>query len=445
MNQKNYIDELFRRGLESHASETPVQLWEEIARRRNTRHRLWVLWRRNLPYALALFSLLLVGVLVWYVAPKQQIGAPIASQAEAVAKSTKVERAKKTLPSLVDNPQTVIAQEAKVTRLSSRSVRQIIDGQNIINSNYLYNNKDNIQKERTNTAATSKAATKTERPEPALEGKTSQASPKAVELLQGILPTVVLNEVPPQLGPDPCPKLSNTRDFHLDLEVLVSADNALRHLSPKNSDSAAEYAAARNETELPRQSFSTGLRVSAHFPNRLVLRTGINYSQINELFRYANEHWTQTTINETVLPDGTVVSDTTVLSGLRVLNSYNQYRTLDVPVMLGYEIPLQRFVFSLNGGAYFNLMFSPQGRMLSPDGTPVGFGSNADSAYPAFVDKFGTSLYGSFGINYYLNQRLAFMVEPHVKHQLRAITRPDYPLEQRFTTFGIHAGLRVRL
>ena len=90
-------------------------------------------------------------------------------------------------------------------------------------------------------------------------------------------------------------------------------------------------------------TFSTGVRLSAVSGFGLAFRTGINYSQISEKFEYFNGSEVTTEIVENYGPNGEFLgTDTIVVTGSRYKTTFNKYRTLDIPILLGYEFDYKK-------------------------------------------------------------------------------------------------------
>lgn len=223
-------------------------------------------------------------------------------------------------------------------------------------------------------------------------------------------------------------------------EVAGSPEYVFRSLSPREKEYAG-YAEARNEMEEIRGGFSAGLRLSAVTDFGLSLRTGLQYSQINEVLNFRDPDDVRIIVTNVYDGFGNIIgSDTIYEAGTHIRITYNRYRMVDLPVMLGYEFQFPRFSMTVHGGAIFNLAFAKKGDILSPEGDPVGIASSE-----AFRDRMGLSLAGGIGFNYRLKPDLQFVLEPQFRVVLDPVTRSDYPLRQEYFLTGINLGLRYKL
>ena len=210
------------------------------------------------------------------------------------------------------------------------------------------------------------------------------------------------------------------------------------------------YASRKDSTETMQLSFTAGMRLSKEIGDNMVLKTGLQYSQINERFNYRNENERNTTTVITVRTinnsDGTssTVRDTSVVEqvGYRVKTTYNHYRSFDIPVLLGYEYAGEGWKASLNGGAVFNISSWQEGAFLDTSYAPVSF---AKTKSPVFKSKTGISLFGSISLIKNISDRMDFFAEPYFRYSLNDRTTATSTFNQRFHTAGMLLGVRLRL
>ncbi|MBK9270908.1 MAG: hypothetical protein IPM48_04875 [Saprospiraceae bacterium] len=203
-----------------------------------------------------------------------------------------------------------------------------------------------------------------------------------------------------------------------------------------------EYADKRNTDEKFIKAYSMGIRGSYAFKNGLALRTGFNYSEIKERFDFVSE----TQLIQIIRKDDQGNPIDTVHQEVDIIeNIYNRYKFYDVPFVMGYEMDLADFLFSVNAGVAVNLMTRRSGFIYMPNGKDrLNLEHGASEGNQYFKNNVGMSLVGSFGLNYKMSRGLMLLAEPSVRYYLGSITTDKYPLKQNYIQFGLIAGLRYQ-
>ncbi len=431
MNRRpNPIDDAFKKKLEHYDSDVPRHLWEGIERQRNVQLKIRQQTRQRRLIAALLLLGGLAAVMSWYteisfqpelssfpVFPEKNTELPVA-QIDAL---NNISLDRTLAQSDVNANQDVNASQSN--RQNKLSITPI--GQNITPL-------ESLTETLTEVLANDKA----------LPATAVQASALQIAALPLALKQVkTLEELPIQASGCADFKGGKTK-FYFD--IMAAPGFAARSLDAKGSD-YAKYASTRKETESPRYTYSAALRLSAVTAPGIALRTGVNYSEINERFEHTIENEVRTIITNIYGQNGEIIgTDTTVETTSRQIVANNRYRMLDIPLLVGYEVSAKNLTLSLNGGAYINVMFDPNGEFLSPeDNRPVSFSNDNNSkAYPAFRKDLGIGWYGSLGVQYRVSPRLQLLVEPHIKAYPRSITRDDFMIDQKYLTAGVFVGIR---
>jgi len=242
-----------------------------------------------------------------------------------------------------------------------------------------------------------------------------------------------------------CPRFGNGK-WGLFLEGLGSAEYAFRSLTT-NVLTLAEHVDLRDGAETPRLSFSGSLRLALIADNGFSIRSGFQYTQVNEKLSYLNENAVRTIIKEIFDEQGNVIgTDTIIEIGSRYKVTHNRYRTLEIPMLLGYEFKSRATTFYLNGGALINLIAWQKGDILSPaDNQPVSIDSDSPTAFPGFKQQLGIGWYGSAGLVFSFSQNLELLIEPYVKSYFQPWTTEQYEVNQQYINAGLFIGLRTQL
>jgi hypothetical protein len=205
---------------------------------------------------------------------------------------------------------------------------------------------------------------------------------------------------------------------------------------------------ARDSMEKSWYGFAAGMRLSYVFGNGLAIRGGVHYAQNNEILTYNNpsEIRTTTTI-VTVFNPVTGKTDTSTQQvqqiGIRTKTTYNRYRSIDIPIQLGYEWKSgESGTFSLNGGVNINFASWRTGDIIGSDLKPTNVTSELDRETGEFKKTVGLSIFASLAYYHDIGNDWQLMIEPHVLIGMSPITQSFYPISQSYLTPGLILGLR---
>ena len=304
----------------------------------------------------------------------------------------------------------------------------------------------NLPSEQTNVIGT-KAALE-EKPIAAVEGENILATKIAKEIyhlpnLTQLANSSIDHSSPYRLAIEPAcglkPDGSRVK-FTTSVDAFFSPDYANQMLEYK-SENFKEHAQLRTDTEKPYYSFNTGVRVNFLTEFGWAIRTGLVYTQINELLE------TQyTEIVTTLDANGNVIGTT---EGTREVNIRNKYKMIDIPVVVGYEVPMKKFDLNVNGGVYMNLMSKQSGAFFSPvEDRVVYFTEGHPDDYDIFKNNIGLSIFMGLGFNFDLtnafnaDKKIQLLVEPHARFYPKSFALDNYILNQKYFSTGVMIGLR---
>lgn len=271
------------------------------------------------------------------------------------------------------------------------------------------------------------------------------------ELLSENINSNLLPGVKFNLNQQTCPSFSfEPSGFFAD--AYFSSDFNKKHLNSK-AEQTNQYLLNRTNSEKPLYSFTAGFRVGYTPLKKIELMTGVEYKQINEKFEYIDPESNQTrlvTIKDYVYQNGKIIDsiitqEVIIIPGTVKYTVYNSFRSIDIPLIAGYNIFNQgRLNVNVSGGPVFNLTSLQRGMILSPDvdGKAIRITSDDEQSIQIYKQSTGISLSASVSIRYRLTKDMAIFAEPGIRTQLKSVTLDEYPLEQRFTTVGIAAGAR---
>jgi hypothetical protein len=220
-----------------------------------------------------------------------------------------------------------------------------------------------------------------------------------------------------KLNTPPASSFRAANRHRLQTEFMFGAFYANQQFSAETDDQRAQRN-IREIRENPGLSYQVSLRGAYTLNDRLVLRSGLTYSEIRNKFDYED-----------------VVNGRTVL-----LKTNNSIRQFEVPVLLGLRIPGRRLNVALNAGPLVNLTTSVQGRFLSPDSVePLSLAD--DGQYRRNV---GVGFMTSLSTTYVIGKKQPFvlLVEPFFKAYPGSFTRRAAPLRETYWAAGLQLGVR---
>ena len=235
------------------------------------------------------------------------------------------------------------------------------------------------------------------------------------------------------------------------LDFYISHDYASKtfHLQ---SDENLPYKNLRKDTEKSLYSYSIGARVGFEIANNWTLQSGLNYSQINERLQYIDPESNQTreiTIKDYVYLNGKIVDSiinkqTVVIPGETQVKVNNTYKSFDIPI-LGKHTFLnnRRMNISAVAGLYLNITSVQKGMIFDRDSKAIlDISSHQSNGEAVFKTYLGVTTFGALSIAYHISPSIDLIAEPNVRLQTQSITSDEYPLAQRFNTYGFLTGVR---
>ncbi len=223
------------------------------------------------------------------------------------------------------------------------------------------------------------------------------------------------------------------------LEFYAGPDYAFQHLQD-TANSA--YLQKRKESTSFKSAFSAGVRYTKVFNNSMSVRGGVNYSQINEKFSFNQGNIVQVTYIINANGD-TVGSYTT--TGSRYKTTINRYRSIDIPLMIGYELGNGKLHANINAGPIINIYSWQKGDVLDASGNPVSITTGKSSSPYQFKTNAGIGFMGAVTVYYKLNNRLHVMAEPYFRYNLSQMNKENITLKQKYQTAGLRLGIRLDL
>ncbi len=245
-----------------------------------------------------------------------------------------------------------------------------------------------------------------------------------------------------------CPADNKNRNTDWFLEAYASPDIAFKSVS--NNTATQQYLLTKDSSESMQVSYSAGLRLVKPINDNILLKVGLNYSQINQKYVYRTENEVKTTTVVTVRTiirapgDTVIVHDTSTLQQIGFKNNTvkNRFRSFDIPVTVGYQFGNDDLKFGINAGVVFNLTSWYQGVILDSSLATVPLNKTGNGVYKTNI---GLGLYTSFSVVKRLSDDMHVFVEPYFRYNLSGMTNAQAPYNQKFSLGGLALGLRLNL
>ena len=237
----------------------------------------------------------------------------------------------------------------------------------------------------------------------------------------------------------------------LSLNIFIGPSYSQSLLSGNDS----EYLGLRNTNEANTNSFSVGSDLKVHIKN-FVITTGINYAVYNQNRYYKNIYQVYSPEDSYYEYDTTWVYvydppdyGTPVVSSIdstwkevynQVIDDYsgvNRVEYFEIPLMLGYRYNRNLFTIELNAGA--SAGFLVYSNIKAPSL------SNHDEIVS--IDNMNKTMFNfmaNMSVYYQINRTTSLFVSPYYKQNLNSIYEENYPINQKFKTFGLNFGVNVR-
>jgi len=244
---------------------------------------------------------------------------------------------------------------------------------------------------------------------------------------------IVFKAVP---GPE-CPELDAAGNKSY-VELYAGPDYAIK----KYSDTGVSLINKRKESLSFRSAFSAGFRYTRVFENGMSVRGGLNFSQVNEKFSYLQANVVQIIY---VINTNGDTTDTYYVRNSRYKTSSNRYRTIDIPLTVGYEMGNGKFHANINTGVVINVYSWQDGETLDNNFMPVSITTGKENNPYQYKTNVGLGFIGAASFYYKLNSRLHLMAEPYFRYNFSAMNKEAITLQEKFTTIGLRLGVRVDL
>ncbi len=241
---------------------------------------------------------------------------------------------------------------------------------------------------------------------------------------------------------------------HLYVSFQMGLQFMNKELSAKQSESNT-YLNKRNQSEQTAIGGSLQANLTYYFFNNVFIETGVRYTRFNERLTYNETNIiSQQTVFDSIVtgftvgPTGEPVPIYDITSRqvyeTEVANreQNNTYHMVDIPLLIGYQIDLQRWSVYLKSGITPTIFQKQSGYILGEgESTRLDFGGNDDPYSSGVI--LNLELAG--GVSYQLDETIHLMAEPSFRSNISSLYEGDFPLREKRKVIGISAGIRIKL
>ncbi len=245
-----------------------------------------------------------------------------------------------------------------------------------------------------------------------------------------------------------CPSDKKLHNTDWDFELYFGPDYATKSIT--NYSASEQFLSRKDSSETAGISYSVGFRIGKPINNHFSIKSGLNFSQINEKFSYRteNEIRTTTVVTQRVIirapGDTTIISDTSTLQQIGFKNNQvkNRYRSIDLPILFGYQFGNEDFKIGLTAGVILNLTSWYQGMIFDSSLTLLNISKPTEMVHKKNI---GLGLYAGVSFAKRLNYSTQIFAEPYIRFNLSDMNRPGAAYKQKFSVGGLSLGVRFNL
>ncbi len=192
------------------------------------------------------------------------------------------------------------------------------------------------------------------------------------------------------------------------------------------------YVKERNETETHTGTIELSGNIQFQTQSGLGIRTGIHFSRMTERFHYTSP---------LDLLDIPIPAEASFPSFIpqKTKKALNKIEFVDLPLIFSYRVGNKNFSTNFEAGGYFNLQTYTSGYMMHYTGIYYDYGNT--TTLDTYKNNIAITTHTGISFNVKINPNVYFKVGGHLKYTPKSITSKYYPLEQRYTTYGIHTGI----
>lgn len=232
----------------------------------------------------------------------------------------------------------------------------------------------------------------------------------------------------------------------------VNTAKSAHNLMPRVSG-IDNYVDIRRDTELSALSYSAAVGIGYQFQNGMIAETGLALDNIRLKFDAQNSSIKNTTIIQvdTVINqmDTMIFYDTLRIfdTGFAQLSTHNTFRQVNIPLIVGYEFPLNaKLRMSVKGGVLINLVSMSKGQIIGQSDLPVlHFGKGSEDDVELYKTNVGFGYTGGLNLEADLSKNITVYAGANINYYPNSFSRSNNPVSQKFHKIGLTTGFKYRI
>ncbi len=200
----------------------------------------------------------------------------------------------------------------------------------------------------------------------------------------------------------------------------------------------------RKESETSLESLRAGVHLRFNHHTGLYAKAGVELGRLRERLDHSIGSDTTYTLENQIIDweinnNGDSIpifgSQTITMSSFKRWKIFNEFRTTDIPVLIGYRQNVGALDYYIEAGAIFNVGLTKKGMILE-NGTQT-----PSDLEPFFQDNSGTHLTLGVGASYNITESVYVFASPNLKWSMRDLNSENYPIAQRFHSYSLLIGV----
>lgn len=246
----------------------------------------------------------------------------------------------------------------------------------------------------------------------------------------------------------PCPTADKSRRNDWYIDIYASPLMQYKRLSNNNISKSISNLDSPFNKQL---SFNAGINLVKNVSDNLLLKTGLQYNQFNELMRLTriNERKIITTVtvrSVIIAPGDTVhISDTSTIEQIGTIKRQvqNHYKQFDIPFIISYEFGGKGLKLNANLGLIANIQSYYKGEIVDTLNQAASISNYKGNTL--YKSNIGFGLYAGISFLKSFNNRTDLFIEPHARLNLGNMTTGAAWFKQKNIIAGISVGIRYKL